>query len=292
MRVALLGFGLIGGSIARALRRAGGDWTVAGWSPSGNSTRQARSEGVLDEASPSPRDAIDGANLVVLAAPPLATLALIDGLGRGEMAASMGRDVVVTDVAGTKDQIGRRADEAGLRFVGGHPMAGRELTGYGASSADLFDGRPWVVVPGVHAGPDDRGRVEALAIACRARPIEMSAADHDVAVAGISHLPLVLAAALVEAVAGTGDGAARPGWDAAAGLAASGWQGMTRLARGDVEMGSGMLTTNGPAIAARVRDLRGVLDWWLVELERDRGPDADAIASKLAAARRRLEDAE
>lgn len=289
MRVALLGFGLIGGSIACALRRDAGDWTLAGWSPSGGGPRVAKADGTLDEASASPADAVRGADLVVLAGPPLACLALIDELAGG-LGDALGPDAVVTDVASTKGTIGRRADAAGLRFVGGHPMAGREVTGYGAATADLFEGRPWVLVPGDRAGPDDRGRVEALVRACGARAVLMSAEEHDAAVAAISHLPLVVASALVEAMAGPTAGSRRPDWPAAASLAASGWEGMTRLARGDVEMGAGIVTTNGPAIARRLRDFRTVLDSWLEDLEREGGPDATAVAARLAAARRHLEE--
>jgi prephenate dehydrogenase len=289
MRVALLGFGLIGGSIARALRQDAGDWTIAAWSPSGAGPRLARTDEIVDEASPTPADAVRGADLVVLAGPPLACLELIDDLA-DTLAEALGRNAVVTDVASTKEAIGRRADAAGLRFVGGHPMAGREVSGYGAAATDLFDGRPWVVVPGAHARPGDRELVERVAAACGASPIQMSAREHDAAVAAISHLPLVVAAALVEAVAGSGDGRDRPDWPAAAGLAAGGWEGMTRLARGDEEMGAGIIATNGPAIAGRLRDLRSTLDAWLRELERDGGPDAIAVAARLAAARRRLEE--
>ena len=95
-----------------------------------------------------------------------------------------------------------RAEALGskLRFVGGHPMAGREASGFDAATADLFVDRPWVVVPGAHSRPADVERVEWLARAVGARPLRMDAEAHDAAVAGISHLPLVLAAALVEAV--------------------------------------------------------------------------------------------
>ena len=292
MRVALLGFGLIGGSIARSLRRDLAEWTIAAWSPSGDGPARARDEGVVDDAWTSPGDAVRDAELIVLAGPPLATLDLIDDLGRGGLAEAMRPDAVVTDVASTKQAVMARAEAARLRFVGGHPMAGLEVSGYGASTADLFDGRPWLVVPGSRATDGDRERVERLARACGARPVEMTAAEHDAAVAAISHLPLVVAAALVEAVAGTGDGPDRADWPVAAGLAASGWQGMTRLARGDVAMGAGIIATNGPAIAARIRDLRDALDAWLGELDRSGGPDAAAVAERLAAARRRLDAAE
>ena len=105
--------------------------------------------------------------------------------------------------------------------------------------------------------------------------------DHDAAVAAISHLPLVVAAALVEAVAGAARLATEPDWPAAAGLAASGWAGMTRLARGDVAMGAGIVATNAPAIAGRLRELRAALDGWLDELDGTGGPDAAAIAARL-----------
>jgi prephenate dehydrogenase len=291
VRIALLGFGLIGGSIARALRRDAGEWTIAAWSPSGDGPERAQSEGIVDEAASSPAAAIRGADLVVLAGPPLACLELIDDLG-GPLAEALGPDAVVTDAASTKEVIVRRADGAGLRFVGGHPMAGRELTGYEAAEPDLFEGRPWVIVRGADAQPGDRERVEAMALACGAVPVEMTAVDHDAAVAAISHLPLVLSAALVEAVTGASDGQQRPDWATAARLAAGGWQGMTRLARGDEAMGSGIIATNAPAIASRLRDLRTTLDSWLEELDRDGGPDATAVAARLAVARRRLEERE
>lgn len=292
MRVALLGFGLIGGSIARSLRRGAGDWTIAAWSPSGEGPVQARRDDIIDEASPAPADAVHGADLVVLAGPPLACLEQIEELATGSLVGFLGPDAVVTDVASTKEAIVSRADAAGLRFIGGHPMAGREVTGYAASEAGLFANRPWVVVPGAHARPGDGERVEALATACGARPIGMTSVEHDAAVAAISHLPLVLAASLVEAVAGGGTGRGRPDWPASARLAAGGWQGMTRLARGDEVMGAGIIATNAPAIADRLRDLRDVLDAWQAELERDGGPDAEAVAARLAAAARRLEERE
>ena len=116
----------------------------------------------------------------------------------------------------------------------------------------------------------------------------MTAAVHDEAVAAISHLPLVVATALVEAVAG-GSSTDREDWVIATELASSGWRDMTRLARGDVAMGAGIVSTNAPAIASRIRDLIGVLEAWLAELERPGGPDEAEVAERLRAARERLE---
>ena len=146
-------------------------------------------------------------------------------------------------------------------------------------------------MPGQAAGPDDVARVEWLARAVGARPIQLGAAAHDRAVAGISHLPLVLAAALVEAVAGRPDAPA-DGWPDARLLAASGWRGMTRLARGDVEMGAGIAISNAVELAARIRELQAVLDGWLSDLDpATGGPDARALEARLQAAKAVLESA-
>ena len=209
----------------------------------------------------------------------------MERLGTG-LRPALAPETVITDVASTKAAVVAAGTGHGLRFVGGHPMAGRETSGYQAASADLFVDRPWVVVP---TDPDDLPAVvavETLAVASRARPIRMDAATHDLAVAAISHLPLIVAAALVEAVAGRDAGGVSPaGWPVARSLAASGWRDMTRLARGDVAMGAGIAATNAPAIATRLRELRDVLDGWLAELERSGGPDEAALARRLAAAR-------
>ena len=290
MRLALLGLGLIGGSVARAAHAAG--WHVAAWTPSGAGPRVALEQGAIDVAAGTLREAVRGSDLVVLAAPPRACLELLDTL-RGLAPDVLRPDAVISDVASTKALLVERAAALGLRYVGGHPMAGRETSGFEAGSADLFRDRPWVVVPPVPGDEAAVARVEELARGCGARPLRMTAAEHDVAVATISHLPLVVAAALVEAVAG-GPGEPVPaGWPAAATLAASGWAGATRLARGDPAMGAGIAATNAAQVAAGVRAIRERLDQWLLLLEAGVGegpPDEAALRERFAAARARLED--
>jgi prephenate dehydrogenase len=289
MRLALLGLGLIGGSLARSLRAGTGapfevDEIVA-WSPSGIGPDLAARDGVIDAVAETPEAAVSGASLVVLAGPAPVCLAQLDDLA-GPWRDRPAVDAVITDVASTKAAIVEHAGALGLRFVGGHPMAGRETSGYEESVADLFVDRPWVVVP-----TDDEAaveRVEGLVSATGAIPRRMAATDHDAAVAAISHLPMVVAAALVEAVAGGRTGA-RPDWPLVADLAATGWRDMTRLARGDVLMGAGIAATNGLAIAARVRDLIAVLDGWAADLERDGARGGNDVAARLRAARDRLE---
>ena len=137
MRVALLGLGLIGGSVARALHAdTGGGWSVAAWTPTGVSPRVAEDAGIIELAAGTPAAAIDGADLVVLAASPLDCL---DHAPRARRAAARG------PLAGRRDHAtsrarrprsSRRRRTLGLRFIGGHPMAGREASGFEAADVD------------------------------------------------------------------------------------------------------------------------------------------------------------
>jgi prephenate dehydrogenase len=295
MRICMLGLGLIGGSIARAVAAhddvpaTDGRPSLVAWTPAGDGPRAALAAGVIADVARDLTDAVRGADLVLLAAPALATLRLLDDLA-GLEPGILRPTATVTDVASTKAAIVGRADALGLRFVGGHPMAGRETAGFGASAADLFVGRPWVIVPGRGASAEDVARVEWLASACGARPVRMPGEAHDAAVAAISHAPLVVAAALVEAVAGAPGERSREDWDTVRSLAAGGWRDMTRLARGDPEMGMGMLATNATAVVARLRDVRDRLDTWIAALDASAGPDAAALLDRLAADRGRARE--
>ncbi|MEZ0241701.1 MAG: prephenate dehydrogenase [Chloroflexota bacterium] len=298
-RIAFLGFGLIGGSIAKGLRaaapRQGSGPQLVAWTPGGKGPQAGVAAGILDAAAPSARAALEGAGLVILAAPPLDVLDLLDDLA-GPLREALAADVTITDVASSKAAITERAGRLGLPFVGGHPMAGRDESGVAASSAELLRDRPWVVVPPAASGTEAHAaRVEALARAVGARPIRIDAAEHDGLVAAISHLPLVAAAALVEAVTGSAGPAAAADagwaadWPAARELAASGWRDATRLARGDPAMGAGILATNAGPVVARLKAYRHVLDTWIAELERPSGPDPDELEDRLLAVRERLD---
>jgi prephenate dehydrogenase len=259
VQLAFLGLGQIGGSIARAALAAGFATRISAWSPTGAGPRAARADGI--EAAATAAGAIRDADLIVLAAPPLACLMLLDELA-GPLAADIGPDTVITDVASTKSAIVERARSHGLRFVGGHPMTGLEIAGYDSADPGLLRGRRWVIIPSDPADDIADERVLALATACGARPIHLTADVHDAAVAAISHMPLVVSMALTESMF------TEPDWDTARELAAGGWAGMTRLARGDTTMGVGILATNGPATAARLRAFRDVIDGWIQLLAR------------------------
>ena len=289
VRVSITGFGLIGGSIARALheRTEPGQWHVTAWSRSVAPLQKAFADGAVDIVAATLEEAVRGADIVILAAPPLTCLDLLDQLG-GPLRGSLPQDCTITDVASAKARIVARADRLKLPFIGGHPMAGRESSGYGAALADLFVQRPWVTVLGQHARLSDGERMGELIEACGAFPLPMKAAAHDSAVAAISHMPLIVSAAIVEAVAGGLGETEREDWRAAEVLAATGWAGMTRLARGEPAMGAGIAVTNSAAIAGRLRDVRAAIDGWLADLERDGEPDRDALLARFESARSRL----
>jgi prephenate dehydrogenase len=189
-RVSIVGLGLIGGSLAMALRRAG--YTVVGFDRPRVRAR-ARAKGAVHVAASSLSEAAE-AEVVILAAPPVANLQLLRRLAR-----RLPADAVVTDVGSVKVPICREARRLGLAtFVGGHPMAGNEGSGFAAADAGLFKGRPWVLATD-GASRDALRKVTALARAVEARPTRMRARVHDRTVAFLSHLPQLAAWALLEA---------------------------------------------------------------------------------------------
>lgn len=287
-RIAFIGFGLIGGSIAMALRAREREAPsvpprdrlhLSAWTPAGRGPSRGLAVGLLDAAPGNPEASLGGAELVILAGPPQAVLAELDELAGGWRDALAG--ALVTDVASTKAAIVGRATAVGLRFVGGHPMAGRESAGVEAASAALFGGRAWAVVPPTDAAEADVATIDSLAAATGAKPIRLRAADHDAAVAAISHVPLLASVALAEAM--TADPAWRAG--AARALASTGWRDATRLAAGSPEMGAGILGTNAAEVVPRLVALRDALDRWIAELQRSGGPDVEALEARLEAAR-------
>lgn len=284
-RIAFIGFGLIGGSMALALRgweryagaAAGQHLHMTAWSPSQEGTRQARTSGVLDGVAHDAVAATKDAQLVVLAGPPAAIVQALGAMAGPWAHTHPG--AVVTDVGSTKAAIIEQARASEIRFVGGHPMAGRTARGFHGASATLFAGRPWVLCPD-GARPEDLDAVETTVRAMGAEPIRLSATAHDAAVAAVSHVPLLSSVALVEAV-----GAELLADPIAARLAASGWRSATRLAGGSAAMGAGIAATNRNAILPRLRELRGAIDGWIAALE---SPDAD-LRERFERAREQLE---
>jgi prephenate dehydrogenase len=242
--IAIVGLGLIGGSLARALTRAG--YGVIGVDRESVRRRAVRAGAVAGTAGTV--EAAARMDVIVLAAPPEANLRL---LGRLARVARPG--LAITDVGSVKRPIVEEARRLGLDgFVGGHPMAGTEGAGFLASSPDLFLRRPWALTPARDAAA--ARRVRSLVLAVGARPVEVEPAAHDRAVAFLSHLPQVVAWALAGAAA-SDEVAAR--WLS---LAGPGFHDMTRLARSPRALWREILGQNdrevSRALVAFVRELR------------------------------------
>ncbi len=196
-RIAIIGVGLIGGSIGLAARgRIPEIGEIVGWDPSPEALAGAVRLGAIDRAAESLEDACDGARLVVLASP-VATLA--DNARK--VLEVVGEDAVVTDVGSTKREIVAEIDDP--RFIGGHPIAGAETSGVEHARADLFEDSTWFVTPTPNTIGVGLERLMRFAKNLGAQPQAVGAADHDRLLADISHLPHVLANALVTQAAGT-----------------------------------------------------------------------------------------
>jgi len=246
MTVAVVGLGLIGGSLAKALARAG--HRVIGVDRPRVARRALRQRAIAAMA-PTPEAAAAEADVVVLAAPPRTNLALLGRVARVARAR-----LVVTDVGSVKQPILARARRLGLaRFVGGHPMAGSERAGLDAASGELFRGRPWFLVPGPAAPAAAVRRIRALVRAAGARPVELDAASHDRLVAYLSHVPQLAAWALLEAA--RGEPLVRRHLD----LAGPGFRDMTRLARSPRGIWREILGQNRPQVARALSAFRKAL---------------------------------
>jgi prephenate dehydrogenase len=240
--VAIVGLGLVGGSLARALSAAG--YRVIGHDRP-RVLRQARAAGAIAVAARSVPLAVAEADIVVLAASPRTNRRLLSQAARAARA-----DATLTDVGSVKRGICGDARRRGLaRFVGGHPMAGREASGFAASNPDLFRDRWWILTPDAGTAPAVLRAVRALVRAAGARPVVMSPAEHDRAVAFLSHVPQVLAWAL--------HGAARSDRVAARHLAVAGpaFRDMTRLARSSRRLWREILRENRAEVTAALKSL-------------------------------------
>lgn len=252
--VAVIGVGLIGGSFAASLKRVDDPPRVVGIDTDAASLRYAAEQGIIDDGSlPEGLGAREwlgenGVDLVVLATPARFVESWLHVLGS---AAFRG---VVTDVASTKSGVlaaVRDVLPVPSRFVGGHPMAGSELSGVTAARADLFDGAYWLLTPSADTDPEAFSAMHALVSAMGARVISVDASQHDEAVAIVSHVPHVTAAALVDlAAAHSGERGELMR------LAAGGFKDTTRIAAGSADLWTGICLDNADAISEGIEELR------------------------------------
>ena len=189
MNLALVGVGLIGGSVGMAARERLGA-TVRGYDPADGVLDVARERGAVDVASASIPEALDGADTAVVAAPVGVLPEVV-----AEVLAAAGPDCVVTDVGSTKRAVVAACDDE--RFVGGHPLAGAETAGVEHARADLFDGATWYLTPTDRTGGMLYERLHRSISGLGARPAAIDPDEHDRVLAAVSHLPHVLANVLV-----------------------------------------------------------------------------------------------
>jgi len=191
VRVAVLGLGLVGGSVGLAARARAGA-TVAGWDPDPAVRDAAIAHGAVSEAAPTLEEALAGADAAFAAAP-------VDVLGEVVAAAlrAAPADCVVSDVGSVKGPVAAVGSDD-ERFVGGHPLAGAEAAGVAHARGDLFDGAVWYLVPSARTTGALFERLHRLVASFGARPEAIDPAEHDRRMGVVSHLPHVLANVLVE----------------------------------------------------------------------------------------------
>lgn len=260
-KLVIFGVGLIGGSLARALRErasAARGGTVIGVGRARASVERARELGVVDDVAALDDDAelgqaLAGADLIVLAAPVAQTAPLLS-----RIAPFLGDATLITDAGSTKtDVVAAARATLGERigqFVPGHPIAGREASGVEAALADLYVGRNVVLCPLAENRPADVARIEALWRATGAEVRTMRAEQHDRVLASVSHLPHLLSFALVEQILGAPDAALKFSF------AAGGFRDFTRIAASSPEMWRDVCLANRAALIDELDAYTAVLD--------------------------------
>gem|GEM_PF-131559 len=247
-KVAIVGVGLIGGSIGLALRQRGLSQRVVGIGRRQSSLDKALVCQAIDETATDLEKGVDGAELVVVATP---VAAIADHVCQA--VAATPEDVVVTDAGSTKAAIcaavESRLQSAARRFVGSHPLAGDHRSGPAHARGDLFEGKTVVVTPTESTQIETIAKVEAFWQNLGARVTKLSPSEHDEALAATSHLPHLLASALAVATPAE--------WLP---LAATGWADTTRVAAGDPELWTQVLAQNKPAVLAALDRLSEQLE--------------------------------
>jgi prephenate dehydrogenase len=271
---------MIGGSLAAAWRRAGVVSHVTGYDVDPAALERAVALGFVDVAAPDVAHAVMAADLVVLAAPVLAIGALL-----AQVATHLPPQAIVTDVGSAKQAVieaARGALGAALaRFVPAHPIAGRERPGVEAADADLFERKLVVTTPLPQTDPDALRVVEAAWQALGARVQRMSAAEHDRVFAAVSHLPHLLAFALVAQIAAGPDG------ERTLGYAGAGFRDFTRIAASSAVMWRDVALANRAALGDALRAYRAQLEALQNALDHGDAQALEGVFAVASAARRR-----
>jgi prephenate dehydrogenase len=267
-KISILGLGLLGGSVAMAAKEAGVAREVVAWGRREEALAKAQAQGVVDSFHLDPREAVRGADFVLLAVPVDRMASLL-----AEVADSLADGVLVSDVGSVKGELSETLPKllpAGALYLGSHPMAGSHLRGVEHASAELFQGAACVVM---EAGESFRSEQEKLVSFWRAlggNVVLREAKRHDEEVAWVSHLPHAVSFAFADVLEGA------PKQSMA--LAGSGFRDFTRIAKSDAAMWSEILVSNREALAEPIERVRESLSEIAQELARG---DAEALSKRI-----------
>jgi prephenate dehydrogenase len=276
--MAVIGVGLIGGSLGLAAKKAGLVQTVVGVSRNPANRQTAMDRGLVDRATADLAASLHHADLAVLAVPVHGIAGLLPEVARG-----VNGGCIVTDVGSVKGPILAAGDAAipDGRFVAGHPIAGRELSGPAAARADLFEHANWILTPSSRTRPEAAAQVAALWRGVGATVVSMEAAWHDEVFATVSHLPHLVAYALMDAVVGMERSGERLRFSA------GGLKDFTRVAGSDPIMWRDIFLMNRDPmlrVLAEYREALGRLENAI------RSGDAEALVAGLTRARAAREE--
>ncbi|MEX2482690.1 MAG: prephenate dehydrogenase/arogenate dehydrogenase family protein [Gammaproteobacteria bacterium] len=277
-RLAIIGVGLIGGSLALALRRARAVEEIVGAGRGRANLELARDCGIVDRYTTDLSAAVAGAEMVVIGASLGASEAILTAI-----APHLAPDTVVTDVGSTKTSVVAAARRAlGTRianFIPGHPIAGTEHSGAAAAFAELYDGHKVILTPLAETDPSAHARVRAMWTAAGASVVDMPVELHDTVLAATSHLPHLLAYGLVDTLA------AHAAADQIFAHAAGGFRDLTRVASSNPRMWTEIALANKAALLEISRAYMARLDTLVQALERDDAAFLEAVFTRAKAAR-------
>jgi len=277
-RLTILGLGLIGGSLAKALKQHGAVREVVAWGHRETSLQTGVQLGVIDRYSLDLAEAVRDADVVVIATPTLIAEAMLE-----QLMPLVGANTIVTDVASVKGNLLRAAErifgEAPSNLVLAHPIAGSERSGVAAAKADLFVDHRVVLTPVASTDPKALARIRAMWELTGAEVVDMSVERHDAVLAATSHLPHVLAYALVDALVGD------PSRRDILRFAGGGFRDVTRIAASDPKMWHDIAIANRPALLAAIDEFSSGLAALRAAIDRCDGESLIATFERAKGAR-------
>lgn len=275
MKIAIIGLGLIGGSMGLKLRTTNSELKVIGIPRREETIAKAIELGAIDEGTTDHKKGVIGVDLVFICTPINLIVPILT-----DIAPNLKKGAIVTDVGSSKEQIVAEAAKIlpkTVFFIGGHPMAGKEKVKLEEAEANLFDGKKWILTPTKKTNKNALEQLTQLIVLMGAKIVTIEPQLHDLVVAAISHMPLAVSAALVNTVVDS-----KKGKKEMMDCAASGFRDTTRIASGDPILGVDMFTTNKKAVLQLIESFKKSLTRLAELIE---GGNVDAINDELEKAK-------